>query len=194
MSAVAPAATDQRRWLGPGGLLNTRYHKPALMVYLVVVLGHWAEHITQAAQIYLLGWPRPEAGGVLGLAFPVLVTSEWLHYGYAVVMMVAFVILRHGFTGRARTWWNMALWIQVWHHFEHLLLLLQAVTGAHLLGRPVPTSVAQLVFPRVELHLFYNALVFAPMVVAMVLHLRPRPEERARMTCSCVRPQAVTSS
>jgi hypothetical protein len=46
-----------------------------------------------------------------------------------------------------------ALWIQVWHHFEHLLLLMQAVTGANLMGKPVPTSIAQLVLPRVELHL-----------------------------------------
>ncbi|MFD2351201.1 hypothetical protein ACFSTC_20530 [Nonomuraea ferruginea] len=39
--------------------------------------------------------------------------------------------------------------------------------------------------PRVELHLFYNAVVFAPMVVAMVLHRRPRLEERAVMRCDC---------
>ncbi|MDU0289344.1 hypothetical protein [Saccharothrix longispora] len=180
---TASVGTD--RLLGPGGLLNTRYHKPAVMVYLVVVLGHWAEHLAQAYQIYVLGWPRPEAGGVLGLAFPVLVSSEWLHYGYAIVMLVAFVILRHGFVGRSRTWWNAAMWIQVWHHFEHLLLLVQALTAAHLMGAKVPTSIAQLVFPRVELHLFYNAVVFLPMVVAMVLHMRPRPAERALMQCAC---------
>ena len=173
------------RLLGPGGSLNTRYHKPALLVFLVVVLGHWAEHLTQAFQIYALGWPRPEAGGVLGLAFPVLVTSEWLHYGYAIVMLVAFVILRHGFVGRSRTWWNAAMWIQVWHHFEHLLLLLQALTGAFLMGAKVPTSIAQLAFPRVELHLFYNAVVFAPMVVAMIVHMRPNIAERELMRCSC---------
>jgi len=176
------------RLLGPGGLLNTRYHKPALLAFMVVVLGHWAEHLVQAYQIYVLGWPRPQAGGVLGLVFPWLVTSEWLHYGYAIVMLVGLVILRHGFVGRARTWWNASMWIQVWHHFEHLLLLVQALTGAYLMGAKVPTSIAQLVFPRVELHLFYNAIVFVPMVVAMVLHLRPNPEERALMNCSCARP------
>jgi hypothetical protein len=103
-------------------------------------------------------------------------------------MMVAFVVMRHGFTGRSRTWWNLAMWIQVWHHFEHLLLLLQAITGAHLMGKPAVTSIAQLIFPRVELHLFYNAIVFVPMVVAMVLHMRPRPAERALMRCSCAGP------
>lgn len=115
----------------------------------------------------------------------VVITSEWLHYGYALVMLAGLFVLRKGFVGRARTWWNIALGIQVWHHLEHLLLLLQAITGSYLLGRSVPTSIVQLVAPRVELHLFYNAVVFAPMVVAMVLHLWPRPAERAQMRCTC---------
>ena len=188
MTATVPTETGDKRLLGPGGLLNTKYHKLGVSLFLVVVVAHWVEHLTQAYQIYVLDWARPKAGGALGLAFPWLVKSEWLHYGYAILMLVAFVILRHGFVGRARTWWNIAMWIQVWHHFEHLLLLLQAVTGAHLMGKPVVTSIAQLVFPRVELHLFYNAIVFVPMVVAMVLHMRPKPMEKALMRCSCAGP------
>jgi hypothetical protein len=184
---------EKQSLLGAGGLLNTRYHKSALMLYMAIVILHWAEHIAQAWQIYVLHWPRPTAGGVLGLWFPWLVKSEWLHYGFAIVMLVAFVVLRHGFTGRARTWWNTAMWIQVWHHFEHFLLLLQAITGSNLLGKPVPTSIAQLVFPRVELHLFYNAIVTVPMVVAMVYHLRPTPAERAAMTCSCAHVAPATA-
>lgn len=180
-------AAGTKRWTGPDGLLNTRYHKAMLMIFMAVVIAHWAEHITQAVQIYVLDWPRPKAGGVLGLVFPWLVTSEWLHYGFAVVMLVGFVMLRHGFVGRSRTWWNAAMWIQVWHHIEHLLLLLQALTGAYLMGKAVPTSIAQLVFPRVELHLFYNAIVFVPMVVAMIYHSRARKEEIELMRCSCAR-------
>jgi hypothetical protein len=147
-------------------------HRRGLIVFMAIVLAHWAEHIAQAVQIYALGWPTHHAGGVLGLYFPWLVHSEWLHYGYALIMLAGLILLRPGFSGRARTWWSVALGIQVWHHLEHLLLLLQALTGWHLAGRPVPTSIVQMVVPRVELHLFYNALVFAPMVVAMVLHLR----------------------
>lgn len=187
------SAVVQRRLTGQQGLLNTRHHKAVLMVFLLVVIAHWVEHLAQAVQVYLLGWPRPEAGGALGLVFPVLVSSEWLHYGFAVVMMVAFVMLRHGFTGRSRTWWNVAMWIQVWHHFEHLLLLLQAVTGTNLVGSPQPVSVVQLLISRVELHLFYNAVVFVPMVVAMIVHLRPRPEEHQQPSCSCVRVPAAAS-
>jgi hypothetical protein len=182
-SGVAPSGG----WQKTIGVLNVRWHRVALWGFMVVVLAHWAEHVTQAIQIWGLGWPRPKAKGVLGLWFPWLVTSEWLHYGYALVMLIGLVSLRHGFVGRARSWWNASMWIQVWHHFEHLLLLLQAITGAYLLGKKQPTSILQLAFPssRVEIHLFYNAIVFIPMVIAMYYHLRPKPEERTLMRCSC---------
>jgi hypothetical protein len=170
---------------GVAAALNARHHRAALNVFLVIVVAHWAEHLVQAYQIWVLDWPRPQARGLLGVPFPWLVTEEWLHYGYAVVMLAGLIVLRRGFVGRAHTWWAVALVIQVWHHFEHLLLLVQASVGVNLLGRPVPTSIAQLVFPRVELHLFYNAVVFLPMVVAMYLHIRPTVADRARMVCGC---------
>lgn len=165
--------------------LNGRYHRVAMLGYLAIVLAHWAEHLAQAYQIYVLGWPTPEARGVLGVPFPWLVSSEWLHYGYAIIMLIGLWVLRGGMVGRARTWWMLAFWIQLWHHFEHLLLLLQALTGKYLMGMAVPTSLVQLIVPRVELHLFYNTVVFLPMVVAMYLHLRPRPAEQAAMSCGC---------
>ena len=165
--------------------LNSRHHKAALMVFTVIVLAHWAEHVAQAIQIWVLGWPLPKARGVLGEPFPWLVKSEWMHYGYALLMLVGLIILRPGFTGRARTWWNVALVIQIWHHFEHLLLLVQAQSHTYLDGKKVPTSILQLFFPRVELHLFYNGLVTIPMVVAVLLHRYPRDNERAGMDCGC---------
>lgn len=171
-----------------GGLttLNTSGHKLGLQIFLVIVLAHWAEHIAQAIQIWVLGWPVPKARGVLGEWFPWLVKSEALHYGYAFIMLVALIALRGGFTGTARTWWNVALVIQIWHHFEHLLLLIQAHSGWHLAGKPVPTSILQLAFPRVELHLFYNTVVFIPMVIAMILHRRPTAPATGRAPrCNC---------
>jgi hypothetical protein len=152
--------------------LNGPWHRDALLALLVVTLAHWLEHIFQAIQIFLLGWPRATALGALGLVFPALVSSEWLHYLYAFVMLLGLLILRPGFRGRAAAWWNAALLIQVWHHFEHALLLGQALIGKNLFGSPVPTSILQLFLPRVELHLTYNLLVFVPMAVAMVLHRR----------------------
>lgn len=143
---------------------------------------HWVEHLTQAVQIYALGWARPEAGGFIGLLYPPLVSSEVLHYGFAIVMLAGLWILRDGFHGRARQWWMLAFGIQFWHHIEHLLLFGQALVGRNLGGGAVPSSVLQFFVPRVELHLFYNAVVTVPMVVAMVLHYRStgeREESRA---------------
>lgn len=167
------------------GGLNGRYHRLTLNLFMIVVLGHWAEHVAQAYQIWVLHWPTPKARGVLGEPFPWLITSEWLHYGYALVMLIGLAVLRPGFAGRARGWWTAALVIQFWHHFEHLLLLIQANTHHNFWGKPVPTSVLQLAFPRVELHLFYNSIVFIPMVIGMYLHLRPSRSELDAMHCSC---------
>ncbi|MEZ6015990.1 MAG: hypothetical protein R3F49_12800 [Planctomycetota bacterium] len=166
--------------------LNEEWHKPALQLYALVVLAHWVEHLAQTVQIYALGWPVPESRGVLGLWFPWLVKSEALHYGYALVMLVAFWVLRSGFVGRSRMWWNIALWIQFWHHIEHALLQGQAIVGHNLLGRPVPMSVLQFWLPRVELHLFYNTVVFVPMALAMYFHMfPPRGEEAHGRGCNC---------
>jgi hypothetical protein len=174
--------------------INGRYHRLALNTFMFIVVAHLAEHVVQAYQIWVLDRPRPQARGVLGQLFPWLVTSEWLHYGYAILMLAGLLLLRPGFVGRARTWWTVALGIQFWHHIEHLLLLIQAQTSTLFFGGTVPTSVAQVFFPRVELHLFYNTIVFIPMMVAVYLHLRPNAAERQATRCSCVRREAVAST
>jgi hypothetical protein len=103
-------------------------------------------------------------------------------------MLAGLWLLRGGFVGRARTWWMVAFAVQFWHHIEHLMLFVQAQTGTMFFDRAVPTSVLQLVLPRVELHLFYNTVVFLPMVIAVYYHLRPNRAELARMTCACAPP------
>lgn len=169
--------------------LNTRWHKQALLIFLVIVLAHWVEHILQAIQIFVLGWPRPTALGGLGLFFPWLVSSETLHYAYAILMLLGLYLLRPAFDGRARVWWNIALAIQFWHHFEHGLLLVQAIIGRNLFGLPAPTSILQLVFPRVELHLFYNVVVFIPMIIAMYYHRYSSAGRAGNPICNCERPR-----
>ena len=74
--------------------LNGPWHERALWVYLAIVLVHWVERIFQAAQIWILGMPRPEALGALGYVFPWLVKSEVMHFTYAVLMFVGLVLLR----------------------------------------------------------------------------------------------------
>src|SRR2546426_2273647 len=63
------------------GKLNGLWHKRALQTFMIIVLAHWAEHLVQAYQVYVLKWPVHEARGVLGQVFPWLLHSEGLHYG-----------------------------------------------------------------------------------------------------------------
>jgi hypothetical protein len=165
--------------------LNSQWHERALWVFMAIVLAHWGEHLAQAYQIWVLGWPLPKANGIVGLWYPWLIKSEELHYGYALVMLIGLWILRKGFTGRSYTWWMIAFWIQFWHHIEHFLLITQATIHHNFFGRPVPTSIAQLFFPRVQLHLFYNSIVFIPMVIAMYYHMFPPEGEPHTATCTC---------
>jgi hypothetical protein len=173
--------------------LNGRYHKVTMWAFAFVVVAHWMEHLVQAAQVYVLGWARPDARGVLGFAFPWLVTSEWLHFVYAVLMLIGLVVLRKGMVGEARFWWNVALGIQVWHFVEHFALWGQAFSGKFLFGAEVPTSFVQAAVPmlRIELHLAYNLAVTIPMLVAMYHHRYPRPEERALVRCTCAVSEAA---
>ena len=166
--------------------LNSVWHRRALNFFMFIVLAHWAEHLAQAWQIYVLGWPRPQAGGFLGLFYPWLVSSELMHYGYAIVMLIGLWTFKKGFSGTSRTWWTIALVIQFWHHIEHAVLQYQAITAHYWFGSPVPISFVQALMPkfRPELHLFYNAIVFIPMVIAMYYHMFPPKGEEAAV-CSC---------
>jgi hypothetical protein len=166
--------------------LNVGWHERALQIFLAIVLAHWAEHLVQAYQIWGLGWPIPESRGVLGYWFPWMVSSELLHYGYALIMLIGLWMLRTGFTGKAYTWWMVSFWIQFWHHIEHMLLQGQAIVGENLFNSPVPVSIVQVWIPRVELHLIYNTLVFIPMIIAMYMHMFPKRGEEAHIKCSCV--------
>jgi hypothetical protein len=185
--AASSSSLDLASAAGPSFYekLNSQWHERALEIFMAIVLAHWGEHLAQATQIYLMGWPRPQANGILGLWYPWLIKSEVLHYAYALVMLVGIWVLRKGFTGMARTWWTVALVIQFWHHIEHLLLISQAAMHHNLWGRPVPFSVLQLVVPRVELHLFYNTIVFVPMVIGMYYHMFPPAGEREHAACTC---------
>jgi hypothetical protein len=195
MSVVTEALPASRR--GVVARLNTTAHEKALWVFGAIVIAHWAEHLAQAFQIGVLGLPRPEALGVLGMWFPGLVSSEWLHYGYALVMLALLLLLLPGMQGRARTFWLVALAIQVWHFVEHGLLLYQAQFHHNLFGGANPTSVLQAAFTgaRVEIHFFYNTLVTIPMVISLIYHMYPpRPERREQHSagvegpsCSCAR-------
>ena len=160
--------------------LNTRWHKAALLGFTAFVLFHWMEHIVQAYQFFVMHWSRQMSMGLLGIYYPWLMKTETLHYGFALVMLIGLWVLRKGFTGTSYTWWMVAFWIQFWHHFEHFILFYQAQTHQFWFGGSVPTSVGQIWIPRIELHLIYNALVFA-----MYYHVYPPARDAGKAMCSC---------
>src|SRR5207247_1594482 len=99
--------------------LNGPWHAWALRTFTLIVLAHWAEHVVQAYQVYQLGWPLHQARGVLGQAFPWLVHSEVLHYGYAVIMLAGIWMLLPGFVGRSRTWWVVVVVVLFWLYLAY---------------------------------------------------------------------------
>ena len=167
--------------------LNGPWHKHANILFIVLVLAHWVEHLVQAYQVYALGHAAGHSHGAIGSAMPWLNTSEWLHFGYALIILVGLAVLWPGYVGRARLWWTAALAFQGWHFIEHALLLIQVQGGFTLFGGDHPMSLAQLIIPRLELHLFYNTIVTIPLLVAMYRHLLPHhDDEPAPCTCAWV--------
>ncbi|WP_134682991.1 hypothetical protein [Brevibacillus migulae] len=164
---------------------NTVWHKRSLQVFMVIVIAHWIEHLVQAYQVYVLGWPRHMSHGALGSQYPWLVSSELLHFAYAVLMFAGLLLLQYGFAGRSYGWWRASLYLQGWHLFEHSLLFVQAISHAYLFGADAPTSIIQLLMPRIELHLFYNSVVFVPMVIGMYYHARPPKSDIGKSNCTC---------
>ncbi|WP_013320466.1 hypothetical protein [Gloeothece verrucosa] len=158
--------------------LNGRWYKRAMQVFMLVIILHFSEHICQAFQLWVLGWKRPDCMGLLGLWQPWLMKTEWLHYGHALFMLLGLALLRPSMVGNALIWWDIAFGLQFYHHFEHALLLGQAITHQNLFNSPVPMSIGQIWFPRLELHLFYNFMVLIPMLIALYYHRFPptKPE------------------
>ncbi|MFE3544338.1 hypothetical protein ACFXK0_15350 [Nocardia sp. NPDC059177] len=165
--------------------INSGKHFPALRIYVAILIAHAIEHTVQAFQIYVLDMPRTKAGGFIGYLLPAVNKDEVLHWTYAVLMIVGLILLRPGFKGRSRKWWTIALGIQIWHFAEHTFLLAQYWSGMHFLGRPVPTSVVQAFFPRVELHLIYNMAVMLPILAALSLHWFGPAAAGSQGDCDC---------
>lgn len=74
--------------------LNGRYYERAINIFMLVVASHFLEHTTQMSQLYLLHWDRSHCLGFLGLIYPPLMTSEWLHYLHALFMLLGLAAFR----------------------------------------------------------------------------------------------------
>lgn len=112
-----------------------------MKLFINICIAHFAEHLAQLFQLYVLGWSRANCLGILGLWQPALMHSEWLHYGYALFMLIGLYLLRCQVKSR---WWTTTIYLQQFHHLEHLLLLIQALLGITMPNR---TSIGVYFFP-----------------------------------------------
>lgn len=153
-------------------VLNGSKHSLALWVYLLLVIGHFSEHVAQLYQVIILGWTSREAGGLLGLQFSGLAEAELLHTAYNSFQLTGLLVLAFGFEKSkiARRWWFVALIMQSWHWLEHVLLQVQYLTGYYLFNAEKQTSLLEWFFPRIELHFVYNLLVFIPTILAISIY------------------------
>lgn len=161
-------------------VVNGARHRRAVLIYLVIVLGHFSEHLMQAAQVFVFGWPRSEAGGILGLVLSGVAESELLHITYNSFQLTGLILLAYGFRRHraAYGFWIVAAAVQSWHWLEHALLIAQLLTGHYLYGAIKQMSVLERFVPRIELHFAYNLLVFVPTAIAVVLYWRAASRRR----------------
>lgn len=147
---------------------NYKHLRTYLNYFLLIVYMHLFEHIAQMFQLYILHWERPKCLGLLGLIWPQLIHSEYLHYGHALFMLLGiYYLTKYMYTKTSLWWMSLTLLLAFYHHFEHLLLLVQSISHVYFFDKTVPTSIGQLWFPRIELHMFYNLLVGIPMIIAL---------------------------
>ena len=164
----------------PGDLffdvLNGSLHRRALLAYLLIASGHFAEHLVQVTQVFVLGWARADAGGLLGLIVSGAAQSELLHVAYNSLQLTGLIVLAWGFRSHrvAHGFWMAALVAQTWHWLEHAFLIAQLLSGHYFYGALKQMSVLERFVPRIELHLIYNLAVFVPTVIAVALYLRDR--------------------
>src|SRR5207247_11295480 len=58
--------------------LNGPWHRRTLRAFMIIVIAHWAEHLVQAYQVYVLGLPLQQALRLLGSAFLCFLDSDVL--------------------------------------------------------------------------------------------------------------------
>ena len=119
-----------------------------MRLYLSIVVIHFIEHLAQMFELYVLGYTRAESLGLIGLAFPLLVRSEWLHYWFAVFTL--YGLLKYKFS-------PTAIYLQTSHLIEHTILLTQYLLAFS------PTGIGGIWFARIELHFIYNLIVLVAM-------------------------------
>jgi hypothetical protein len=158
--------------------------RPWLAPFLLTVVAiqglHVIEHIIQLLQVFVIGVPDDEALGLLGYAFQVQGTEEWLHLVFNASYLIALYVLLFQLS-RLTPWvipawafWAFVIWgvgLETWHMVEHIVII------AHVLqhsGCPCPgIGDAALGVSDTVLHFFYNGLSFTGLLIAAAYVLPP---------------------
>ena len=157
-----------------------------LSVAFVVQTAHYAEHVAQVIQIYLLDLRPPEAHGLLGSVFD----FEWVHFLYNVGLEIALLMLwlryqRHSQRasvdrGGLQLLTGLVLF-QGYHAVEHIIKLYQYLFDPYYqFGlRPPPGLLPQATgWPIFLVHFWLNTIVMSLMGLAL-LKLAPAGLVRA---------------
>jgi hypothetical protein len=142
-----------------------------MKLFMTICILHFAEHVTQLIELYVLHWSRPDCLGILGMFYPWLMRSESLHLAYALYMLWGLYHFRLKVNNH---WWFTAINLQKYHLVEHWILMIQLLAGYK------PTGIGGLWFPRIELHFAYNLMVLVPMLLAIKLKLKPSLSDRTK--------------
>lgn len=143
--------------------------KYGMKIFGAIMVAHWLEHLFQAYQVYVLHMSRACSLGLLGMKYPWLIRTESLHLAFAWLTFMMFYFAGVGYFSSK---FAIKMWIAGWaaaffHLVEHSLLFAQAVSHHYLFGATQPTSLLQLLVPRIELHLFYNSVITILMLLSL---------------------------
>jgi hypothetical protein len=150
-----------------------QYQWLALFYLLVVTqLAHFGEHVAQMVQIHALGLRGLEARGIIGA-----LDIEWVHFAWNAWVLIAALVLLTKYS--ANSWLWLTAGLATWHGAEHLYIMMlyaqSGVAGAPGLLAQGGALGGGLSIARADLHLVYNALETAPLLVAF---LRQIPQAR----------------
>ncbi|HEX7734605.1 MAG TPA: hypothetical protein VF458_07075 [Ktedonobacteraceae bacterium] len=136
--------------------ISRRYPWLAFLYVLVVAQSaHMLEHLSQAVEIHLLGWPAPMANGIIGF-----LNIEWVHLIWNSWVLLAVGLLLFAYRR------NIALWglfaFAIFHEAEHVYMVTRYIQTGHpgnpgflahggLIGGGLPLS-------RPDLHTIYAVL------------------------------------
>ena len=146
-----------------------------LSVAFIVQTAHYAEHVAQVIQIYLLDLRPPEAHGLLGSVFD----FEWVHFLYNVGLEFALLLLWLRYQSRSRRasvdrgglhLLTGLILFQGYHAVEHIIKLYQYLFDPYYqFGlRPSPGLLPQATgWPIFLVHFWLNTFVMSLMGLAL---------------------------